>query len=129
MTTENPQLHSKLLIASAEERDAATAPPDYRPHWDNGPCVTDEEISELEPIPAWRRYFAGGSNRPHFVLVNDVGEAVIVEHSGPGGRYSAYQFPAGDTISEEHNNAYDAFWAAEQCLGVSTDPALSPPST
>ena len=119
--------HQPFSIQSADELPREHAPPEYRPHRENGPCVYDDELETLERIPAWRMYFAGGSNRMHFILVGADQQLHFVEQTGFGGPYD-YCGPACGPDREAQQdgrfeNAYDAFWSAETAAGTPTDPA------
>ena len=110
-------------IESADRIETQVAPDGYRPHWDNGPAI-DADAGE-PTMPCWRQYFAGGSNKLHFILIDDMENPHIVEQDGFGGPYSVY----GPDYSEQYENAYDAFWHAENITGIFTDPAHQPKTT
>ena len=104
----DPNLES-LRIASADELERKLAPAGYYPQQLSGPVVYDDEVLDLPPDLPWRRYFAGGSNRPHWIRTDSDGNAHFVECTGWGGSYEVY----GPEYGEHYANAYDAFWRAE----------------
>ncbi len=93
------------------------APKDYRPHFIRK-LVYDNEVNAVEPMPAWRELFAGGSSRPHYILKDPTGKSWFVEQSSPAGDYDVY----GPDYGESTDNAHDAFWLAERQSGMYTDP-------
>lgn len=101
-----------IIIASAETIPPSIAPPEYRPHL-NHDLVYDDELEELVSIAAWRPYFAGGSNRLHFVIASPEGKYRIVEQISFSRYSNGYN---------EFENAYDAFWECEVSLRLFTDP-------
>ena len=105
----NNQDHQPFRIQSADELPRDLAPQEYLPHWDGGSCLYDDELEDPTVIPAWRQYFAGGSNRMHFVLFDQDRRPHWVEQIGLGGPYTAN----GPGYGETFLNAYDAFWTAE----------------
>lgn len=56
-----------LRIDSADELERKIAPAGYYPQQLTGPVVYDDEVADLSPDMPWREYFAGGSNRPHWI--------------------------------------------------------------
>ena len=76
--------------------------------------VYDDELESLPPMTAWRQFFAGGSNRLHFVRTGGDGSPHFVEAVDLSGRYEAYGPDYGNT----HENAYDAFWEADRRCGA-----------
>lgn len=78
--------------------------------------------STNRPFPSGDKYFAGGSNRLHFVLIDEYYGVHIVEQSGFRGPYDVM----GPEYSERYQNAYDALWRAETESGVYTDPNHQP---
>lgn len=90
----------------------ATAPDGYQPDIDPG-LVYDDQIPGLAPSPRWCRYFAGGSNRPYFVRVDETGEPHFVEQVDFDGSHEAY----GPGYGLSFDNARDAFWAADLAIG------------
>lgn len=109
-----------IVITSAEDLPRQHAPEAYRPHMQNGPCVYEDEYATIPIIPLWRQDYAGGSNRPHWVLIDRFHEPHIVETSGWGGNYDV----SSSDYHEHFENAYDAFWIAEQRAEIYTDPAM-----
>ena len=107
MTTEENL--SELRIVSADELERKVSPAGYYPQQICGPVVLDDEVYELPADMPWQRFFAGGSNRPHWVRTDSEGEAHFVECAGLGGPYDVY----GPEYGERYANAYDAFWRAE----------------
>lgn len=96
-----------LRFVSAESLPREVAPPDYFPMEQPGPVVYDDEIDDLEPGP-WRRFFAGGSNRPYWIKADYDGDVHFVENTGRS--YEAY----GPEYGVQFQNPYDAFYTAEQ---------------
>ena len=116
MTTATEQ-YLPLTFASAQERSPRRAHPEYRPKWDKGPCIYDDEFDTVEVIPAWRLYYAGGSNRAHWIIFDAHQQPHIVENISLDGTYEAY----GPGYGERLNHVHDAFWLAEQHSGIHTD--------
>ena len=54
----------------------------------------------------------------HFILIDHLNRPHIVEENGSGGPYSVY----GPGYGEQYDNAYDAFWHAENVTSIFTDP-------
>ena len=104
----DPNLES-LRIDSADELERKIAPAGYYPQQLSGPVAYDDEVGDLPPDLPWRRYFAGGSNRPHWIRADSDGNAHFVECTGRGGSYDVY----GPEYGEHYANAYDAFWRSE----------------
>ena len=119
----NEQLaqYQPIVIDSAETIEPEIAPTAYRPHWDNGPVFYDDELDNPVFLPAWRRFFAGDSNRRHWVLIDEYDSAHFVEQEGFGGTY----LYSGPERSDSFRCAYDAFYTAEQEAGVFTDPTTT----
>ena len=91
------------------------APAGYRPRSDGELCY---DSAEVEAIPAWRRHFAGGSNRLHWVLKDLDDQEHLVEQVGFDGPYAV----SGPDYDDTFPCAYDAFWTAEERASMSTDP-------
>ena len=108
-----------MIFESGEDRIPEHAPVGYRPHHDEGPVVYDDEWDDLDCLPMWRRDFAGGNNRMHFVLVDEEHEFHCVEQVSLGGDYEVY----GPGYGDRFDNVYDAFWTAECHAKMGTDPA------
>ena len=111
----------KIVIVSAEELPRQAAPADYYPEMACGPCVYEDaddpdELQDFYP-GVWWRYYAGGNNRPHWVLRDWDNRIYLVECVGWGGQYEV----GGPDLYEEFANAYDAFWTAEQNASKSDD--------
>ena len=108
-----------MQFDSAEDPDneRLVAPAGYRPHYVATPAVMDDELKDTEWMKAWRTYFASGSNRPQWFLIDLIGEAHIVEMATLSGSYQAY----GPGYSHRFDNAYDAFWTAETLAKTFTD--------
>ena len=100
---------TQLRISSADELERKVSPPGYYPQSLSGPVVYDDEVIELPANMPWRDFFAGGSNRPHWVRTDSDGDAHFVECVGWGGKYEVY----GPNYGESYANAYDAFWRAD----------------
>ena len=100
-----------IIIVSAEELPTVNAPEDYRPVLRDETLVYDEELGDLPEASGWRRYFAGGSNRPHWVMKDGGGGIHIVECTAWGG---SFELLSESDSYGHYENAYDAFWAAEQ---------------
>ena len=83
-------------IESADQMETQVAPDGYRPHWDHGPAI-DADAGE-PTMPCWRQYFAGGSNRLHFILIDDMENPHIVEQDGFGGPYSVLRTRLQQTV-------------------------------
>ena len=79
-----------LRIDSADELERKIAPAGYYPQQLSGPVVYDDEVEELPPDMPWREYFAGGSNRPHWIRTDLYGNPHFVECTGWGGSYEVY---------------------------------------
>ena len=108
-----PPERQKITIASADELPREVSPPDYYPEEAYAPCVYDDEDTEsLQDFypGVWWVYFAGGNNRPHWVMRDDNDDIYLVECQGFGGNYQV----CGPGFGERFDNAYDAFWTAEQ---------------
>ena len=112
MTTAN-----QFTVASAEELPRELAPADYLPTLDPGPMVYDDELDTLPGGMAWRTFFAGGSNRLHWVRSDVDGNPYIVEQVGMGGPYEV----GGMDKWSIYDNAYDAFWWADQRCQIPAD--------
>lgn len=113
-----------MQIGSAEELDnkPLVAPNGYRPHRVNVPAVVDDDLTDSEPMPAWRDYLASGSNRSHWFLIGRDREPHIVETTNVDGRYQA----SGLGYCHQFDNAYDAFWTAETLAKTYTDRRFAP---
>ena len=108
-----------LRLASADDPDneRLVAPEGYRPHYVAVPAVVDDDLKDTERMNAWRDYFASGSNRPHWFLIDQDKEVHMVEMVGLNGSYEA----SGPGYSHRFENAYDAFWTAEVLAKTFTD--------
>lgn len=95
-----------VRIVSADELERKISPEGYYPRESSGELVYDDEVEDLPPDMPWRRFFAGGSNRPHWIRTDSGGDAHFVECVGLGGAYEVY----GPGYGERYANAYDAFW-------------------
>ena len=104
-----------MSFQSADETQPRLAPPDYRPLILRDRLVMDEEVDELGPMAPWRQFFAGGSNRLHFVRTGADSEPHFVESIDLDGRYEAF----GPGYGQIYHNAYDAFWEADRRCGDS----------
>lgn len=113
--TSDPQT-CRLIIESAEQIPARYAPPEYRPVHQPWPVVyaDDEEDLQPGPTPVWRRAFNGGSNVPCWLLPSPDGLFSV----GAAGFGGPYQLDTPDGDSARYENAYDAFYAAEQAAGA-----------
>ena len=107
----------QFTVSSAEELPRELAPADYLPTLDPGPMVYDDELDTLPGDMAWRTFFAGGSNRLHWVRSDADGNPYLVEQVGMGGPYEV----GGMGEWSIYDNAYDAFWWADQRCQVPAD--------
>ena len=104
-----------LEVESAERRPTSVAPQGYRPTLEGPRMVYDDELPDLPPMMGWRRFFAGGSNRPHWVRTDPESQPHFVEGVSLEGEYEAQ----GPSYGERFENAYDAFWTADlSCRAV-----------
>ena len=108
-----------MRIGSAEEPDnnPLVAPNGYRPHRVNIPAVVDDDLTEAEPMLAWRDYLASGSNQSHWFLIGQDGQPHLVETTNVDSRYKT----SGPGYCHLFDNAYDAFWATEVLAKTFTD--------
>ena len=91
-----------------------------------GRAVSDKGNTNLTALSTSLDYFAGGSNRPHWVAADAAGEPWFVECQGWGGDYEASGPPDPETDQprcEQFENAYDAFWWADVQRGLRADAA------
>ena len=102
---------NRAYFASTEGKTPRDAPDGYVPQGDFlGEMVYDDEVEGLDPNTPWRRFFAGGSNRIHFVATDGEGNAHFIEQRDMEGSYEAY----GPGYGEKLDDVRDAFYLAER---------------
>lgn len=95
-----------MPMMSIEKGDKA--PEGYQPDIASE-MVYDDQVEALAPSSQWHPYFAGGSNRRHFLRVDDTGGQHFVEHAILE-RYEAY----GPGYHIQCDSAFDAFYSADR---------------
>ena len=89
------------------------APEGYQPRFDDT-LVYDDEVDGLPHDTPWRRLFAGGSNRPHWIRTGKTGERIHLEE------WTMFEL-ACDNYAESFDNELDAFWAGDVIAGGVND--------
>ena len=86
---EKHQAPVTIEVESAERRPTSIAPQDYRPTLESRVMVYDDELPDLRPMMGWQCFFAGGSNRLHWVRTDREAQPHFVEGVSLEGDYEA----------------------------------------
>ena len=89
---------------------AAKAPEGYQPDIAHE-LVYDDQVDDLAPSHQWHTLFAGGSNRRHFIRVDEAGGHHYIEQVG----FDSYDV-SGPGYSLSCDTAPDAFWSADAVI-------------
>ena len=100
----------QLQLKSSDDQPREAAPNDWYPTIAD--LMVNEDELDLIPTGVWFHYFDGGHNGLHYVMQD--GQSRFFYIDGAFGRWDL----AGPKVGGDYDNAYDAFWAAEQEAGV-----------
>ena len=100
----------QLRLTRSDEQPREAAPKDWYPTIAD--LMVNEDELDLIPTGVWFHYFDGGHNGLHYVMQDGEGRLYFID--GAFGRWDL----AGPKVGGDYDNAYDAFWAAEQEAGV-----------